>query len=89
MIVSTRLSLLFETGLVARLSAAVRIHEVKSVVMILEAWATPAKPGQPLDMSTPPSEAFDHPAAMRTMAKTVFEAIGVTRAALKPKPGNN
>ena len=29
------------------------------VVMVLESWVTMAKPGQPLDMGTPPSEAFD------------------------------
>ena len=29
------------------------------MVMILESWVTMAKPGQSLDMETPPSEAFD------------------------------
>lgn len=29
------------------------------MVMILESWVTMAKPGQPLDMTTPPSESFD------------------------------
>ena len=29
------------------------------MVMILESWVTMAKPGQALDMETPPSEAFD------------------------------
>ena len=116
-----------------------------SVVMILESWVTLAKPGQPLDPTTPPSEAFDReefvvvmgetagrktqrflpilrtdaggffgfgefdfpkfdgfegrfagmlppvapPAEMRRMAQTVLAAIGVTRDALRPKPGNN
>jgi len=30
-----------------------------SAVMILESWVTMAKPGEPLDIATPPSEAFD------------------------------
>ena len=34
-------------------------HAVTAVVMVLEAWATFAKPDQPLDLTTPPSEAFD------------------------------
>jgi hypothetical protein len=34
-------------------------HAATVAVMALEAWATFAKPDQPLDLSTPPSEAFD------------------------------
>jgi hypothetical protein len=34
-------------------------HGATAAVMALEAWATFAKPNQPLDLSTPPSEAFD------------------------------
>lgn len=34
-------------------------HGATAVVMALEAWATFAKPDQPLDLTTPPSEAFD------------------------------
>ena len=120
-------------------------YGAKCVVMIMESWVTMAKPGQPLDPTIPPSEAFDReefvvvmgetagrktqrflpilrtdaggffgfgesnlplldgiegrfagmlppvepPAEMRTMAQTVLAAIGVTREALQPKPGNN
>ena len=34
-------------------------HGATAAVMLLEAWATFAKPDQPLDLTTPPSEAFD------------------------------
>jgi len=34
-------------------------HGATASVMVLEAWATFAKPDQPLDLTTPPSEAFD------------------------------
>ena len=34
-------------------------HDAGAAVLILEAWATVASPGQPLDTDTPPSEAFD------------------------------
>jgi hypothetical protein len=34
-------------------------YTATAVVMTLEAWATFAKPGEPLDTDTPPSEAFD------------------------------
>lgn len=44
-------------ALQARLTAIA--HGATAVVMALEAWATFAKPDQPLDLSTPPSEAFD------------------------------
>ena len=40
------------------------------VVMILESWVTMAKPGQPLDMSTPPSEAFDRKEFVVVMGET-------------------
>lgn len=41
----------------ARLSCIA--HAATASVMVLEAWATFAKPDQPLDLTTPPSEAFD------------------------------
>ena len=115
------------------------------MVMILESWVTMAKPGEALDMETPPSEAFDREefvvvmgetagrktqrflpivrtdmggffgfgefdasqcdgiegrfAGMlppvettpegRMMAQALLAAMGVTRDALQPKPGNN
>ena len=40
------------------------------VVMILEAWVTMAKPGQALDMTTPPSEAFDREEFVVVMGET-------------------
>jgi hypothetical protein len=34
-------------------------YEAQAVVMALEAWVTIAKPGEPLDNDTPPSEAYN------------------------------
>lgn len=41
-----------------------------SVVMILESWVTLAKPGELLDTTTPPSEAFDRQEFVVVMGET-------------------
>jgi hypothetical protein len=41
-----------------------------NMVMILESWVTMAKPGQALDMDTPPSEAFDREEFVVVMGET-------------------
>ena len=42
-----------------------------NMVMILESWVTMAKPGQTLDVETPPSEAFDREEFVVVMGETI------------------
>lgn len=46
-----------------------------SAVMIMESWVTMAKPGQPLDMETPPSEAFDREEFVVVMGETTGRQV--------------
>jgi hypothetical protein len=46
-------------------------YEVTAAVMVLEAWIKMAKPGETLDMSEPPSEAFDRREVVVLTGETV------------------
>ncbi len=45
-------------------------YAATAAVMILEAWVTLAKPGEPLDMTTPPSESFERQEFVVLMGET-------------------
>jgi hypothetical protein len=55
-------------------------YEAKAVVMALESWMTMAKPGEPVDADTPPSEAFDR----REVVVLLGETAGQTKQKLLP-----
>jgi hypothetical protein len=46
-------------------------YEVTAAVLVLEAWMKMAKPGETLDMSEPPSEAFDRREVVVLTGETV------------------
>jgi hypothetical protein len=46
-------------------------YEATAAVLVLEAWIKIAKPGETLDMSEPPSEAFDRREVVVLTGKTV------------------
>jgi hypothetical protein len=46
-------------------------YEVTAAVLVLEAWIKTAKPGETLDMTEPPSEAFDRREAVVLTGETV------------------
>jgi hypothetical protein len=45
-------------------------YDATSAVMILESWVKMAKPGEPLDMTTPPSESLDRQEFVVVMGET-------------------
>jgi hypothetical protein len=49
-------------------------YEVTAAVIVLEAWMKMAKPGETLDVSEPPSEAFDRREVVVLTGETVKQA---------------
>jgi hypothetical protein len=46
-------------------------YEVTAAVLVLEAWIKVARPGEPLDLTEPPSEAFDRREVVVLAGETV------------------
>ncbi len=55
-------------------------HDVTAAVLVLESWMTAAKPGEELDTTEPPSEAFDR----QEVVMLLGEAVGQQKRRLLP-----
>lgn len=55
-------------------------HDVTAAVLVLESWMTAAKPGEALDPSEPPSEAFDR----QEVVVLLGEAVGQQKRKFLP-----